>query len=168
MNSIVLRTAIRILITVLLLFSVFILLRGHDLPGGGFIGGLMAAGAISLYCVAYGPGPAAVLIRVNTRTLMGAGLLLALIAGLISILYGDPLLTSQWWIYYIGNAVLKLSTTLIFDIGVFLVVIGFVLSFVLPLDDVQSDEWQENPDGETPTDLMGFDPVDLDNEIDEV
>lgn len=167
MNSIVLRTAIRILITILLLFSVFILLRGHDLPGGGFIGGLMAAGAISLYCVAYGAGPAAVLIRVNTRVLMGTGLLLAVVGGIISILYGDPLLTGQWWVFYIGDAVVKLSTALIFDIGVFLVVIAFALSFVIPLDNVASDEWNEDPDGESAIDLLGFNPFDHENEIDE-
>jgi multicomponent Na+:H+ antiporter subunit B len=47
-NSLILRTATRLLIAVLLLFSVFLLLRGHDLPGGGFIGGLVAAAAIAL------------------------------------------------------------------------------------------------------------------------
>ena len=77
LNSVILRSATSLLIAVLLLFSVFLLLRGHDLPGGGFIGGLLAASAVALYAIAYGPSAAARLLRVAPQALIGWGLAFA-------------------------------------------------------------------------------------------
>ncbi len=135
MNSLILRTATRLLIAVLLLLSVFLLLRGHDLPGGGFIGGLVAASALALYAIAYGYEAAAKLLRVPPQLVMGLGLAMSLTAGLAGALVGREVLTGLWWIRDLGRFELKLSTPLMFDIGVYLVVIGVVLTMLFALEE---------------------------------
>jgi len=135
MNSLILRTATRLLIAVLLLLSVFLLLRGHDLPGGGFIGGLLAASALALYAIAYGYEAAAKVLRVPPQLVMGLGLAMSLTAGLAGALVGREVLTGLWWIRDLGRFELKLSTPLMFDIGVYLVVIGVVLTMLFALEE---------------------------------
>jgi multicomponent Na+:H+ antiporter subunit B len=135
MNSVILRTATRLLIGLLLLFSIFLLLRGHDLPGGGFIGGLVAASAIALYGLAFGPGAAADALRASPRQVIGAGLIVASVAGALSLLVGRDFLTGLWFVRDLGAYTLKLSTPLLFDVGVYLVVIGVVLTMVFALEE---------------------------------
>ncbi len=135
MNSLILRTTTMLLITILLLFSVFLLLRGHDLPGGGFIGGLVAAAAVALYVLAFGAEAATRMVRFRPRALLGTGLTAAVAAGLIALLFGAPFLTGQWLILDLpGSAELKLSSVLLFDIGVYLVVVGTVLTMVFAIE----------------------------------
>lgn len=135
MNSVILRTATRLSLGLLLLFSVFLLLRGHDLPGGGFIGGLVAAAAIALYGLAFGPGAAAEALRFSPRRVLGMGLLLASAAGVLSLPAGRDFLTGLWFVRDFGAYTLKLSTPLLFDVGVYLVVIGVVLTMVFALEE---------------------------------
>ncbi len=135
MNSIILRSATSLLIAVLLLFSVFLLLRGHDLPGGGFIGGLLAASAVALYAIAYGYAAAARLLRVPPQTLIGWGLAFGAGAGLLAAFQGQPFLTGQWLIFTLAGVEWKLSSPLVFDVGVYLVVVGVVLTMVFALEE---------------------------------
>lgn len=137
MNSIILRTTTQLLITILLLFSIFLLLRGHDLPGGGFIGGLVGAAAVALYVLAFGAEAATRMVQMRPRALLGFGLLAAVVAGLGGVVFGDPFLTGQWLILGLpGDAELKLSTVLLFDIGVYMVVVGTVLTMLFALEGV--------------------------------
>lgn len=115
----------------LLLASVIILWRGHDQPGGGFVGGLVAALAFALTALAYGVDRAERSLRIDPLTLVGIGILLALLSGLPALLKGAPFLTHLWW--QPGWDLPKLGTTLIFDIGVYLVVLGSVLAFLFGL-----------------------------------
>lgn len=135
MNSLILRTATRGLIAVLLLLSVFLLLRGHDLPGGGFIGGLVAASALALHAIAYGMPAAVRLLRVPPQRLIGVGLGLAVAAGFLAAPTGAPYLTGQWWIFRLAGVEWKLSSPLLFDVGVYLVVVGVVLTMVFALEE---------------------------------
>lgn len=135
MNSLILRTTTRLLIAVLLLFSVFLLLRGHDLPGGGFIGGLVAAAALALYAIANGPAAAARLLRIRPRHVIGIGLVTASAASLLSAFAGRDFLTGLWWIFTAFGTEIKLSTPLLFDIGVYFVVIGVVLTMIFALEE---------------------------------
>lgn len=132
MNSLVLRTATRYLLPLLLLFSIFVLLRGHNEPGGGFVGGLVAASAFALYAIAFEVEHARQLLPISPRRLIGLGLLIAVLSGLIGVLLGDPFMTAQW-----DNRPLpvvgKLGTPLLFDIGVYLTVIGVVLTIIFAL-----------------------------------
>ena len=78
------------------MLALFLLMRGHNEPGGGFVGGLVAASAIALYALAAGVDAARKLLRVDVRALMGAGLALAVGAGLLAFLAQMPFLTGQW------------------------------------------------------------------------
>jgi len=127
-NSPIFRTAARLLMPLLLLFSVFLLLRGHNQPGGGFVGGLIAAAAFALYAIAFGVQRARQALLVRPMTLLGAGLLIALISGLPSVLRGQPFLTALWL-----SGPVAVGTPALFDVGVFLVVAGVVLMMIFSL-----------------------------------
>jgi multicomponent Na+:H+ antiporter subunit B len=131
--SIILRTAARFLLELLLLFSVFLLLRGHNEPGGGFVGGLVAAAAYILYAIAYDVPSTRAALRLAPDAIIGVGLLMALAGGLIPVLLGRPFLTGVWADVWPGAAVLYLGTPLIFDAGVYVAVMGVVLTIVLAL-----------------------------------
>jgi multicomponent Na+:H+ antiporter subunit B len=112
----------------LLLFSVFLLLRGHNEPGGGFVGGLVAAAAFALYAMAYGVEAARRALLVQPLTLLGAGLSVALLSGAPAVLRGQPFMTAQWALEPVA-----LGTPALFDVGVFLVVEGVVLMMIFSL-----------------------------------
>jgi len=137
MTSPILTAASRVLVSLILLFSVYMLLRGHNLPGGGFIGGLIAAIGITLYTIAFGSNAARQVLRIDPKTLAMIGLALALCAGLFGAFAADPPFTGVWW--FLGasgdDKGLPLSSVLIFDIGVYLGVIGAVLTLVIELEE---------------------------------
>jgi multicomponent Na+:H+ antiporter subunit B len=133
MRSLILVTAARLLTPLLLIFSVFLLLRGHNAPGGGFAGGLVAAAAFILLAISRDPAAARRALRIEPQALIGAGLLVAIAAGVTGLLVGDPLLTGQWIELHLPSGTLELGTPLAFDIGVYLVVLGATLTMVLTL-----------------------------------
>ena len=128
MTSSILQTAARLLMPLLLLFAVFLLLRGHNDPGGGFVAGLIASAAFALYTTAFGAQRARDALLVSPLTLLGAGLLIALASGLPAVLRGQPFLTAVW-----PAATMPLGTPALFDLGVFLVVAGVVLMMIFSL-----------------------------------
>jgi multicomponent Na+:H+ antiporter subunit B len=132
MRSLVLVTATRLLTPLLLLFSLFLLLRGHYEPGGGFVGGLVAASAFSLAAYAQGAGAARRLLRVPPTALIGVGLLVAVASGLLALFQGEPFLEGRWGAVELP-VLGKPGTPLLFDAGVYLVVLGTVLAVVLTL-----------------------------------
>ena len=127
-TSPIFRTAARMLMPLLLLFAAFLLWRGHNEPGGGFVGGLVAAAAFSLYLMAFGVGRARRALLLTPMTLLGAGLLVALISSVPAAVRGEPFLTAQWVV-----EPLTLGSPMLFDIGVFLVVTGVVLMMIFSL-----------------------------------
>ncbi len=134
MTSLILQTAARYLMPLMLLFSIFLVLRGHHEPGGGFVGGLVASAALILYAIAYDARTARHLLRSDPRKLIGAGLLVALTSGLISLLGGRPFMTGQWASFTLpGMGEFDVGTPLLFDIGVYLVVLGTTLTIMLSL-----------------------------------
>lgn len=137
-GTLILNVAAGLLMPLQLLFAIFLLLRGHDEPGGGFIAGLVGAGAFALYQFAHGPASTRRLLRVDPRDLIGSGLLLGVLSALPAWLLGQPFLTAQWWKVPLID--FTLSTPLIFDIGVFLVVLGSVLTAVITLTEIDTEE----------------------------
>ncbi len=138
MQSLILRTAGHFLLPLLLLFSLFLLFRGHNEPGGGFIAGLVAAAAVVLYLFSMDIDAARRVLRVDPRSLLGSGMLLAVLSGVPGIFRGQPFFTAQWWeITVPGLGMVKLSSVLLFDIGVYLVVIGAVLTIMLTLAEAE-------------------------------
>ena len=138
-GTVILNTAARFLMPLQLLFSVFLLLRGHDEPGGGFIAGLVAAGAFTLYMFAFGVSATRDVLRmIDPRDLIGVGLLLGMISVVPAWFVGEAFMTAQWWTIPIVD--FKASTPLIFDIGVYLAVLGAVTGMVMSLMEVDKDE----------------------------
>lgn len=138
-NTVILHTAALAIMPLQLMFSVFLLLRGHDEPGGGFIGGLVAASAFVLYAFAFGAESTRKLLRVSPRDILAAGLLFGLASTIPAFWTGQAMLTALWWeVPLPGEGYLKLSTVLIFDIGVYLAVLGTLMTFVISL--MESEE----------------------------
>ena len=131
-RSIILSSAVRILLPLLLLFSLFLLLRGHNEPGGGFVGGLVAASGFALYALAHGASTARLKMYIEPHTLVGAGLLTALGSGCVSLFAGRPFLTGLWSGQPVP-VIVKAGTPLLFDAGVYLVVMGMALLIVFTL-----------------------------------
>ena len=138
-GTIILNTAARFLMPLQQMFSIFLWLRGHDEPGGGFIAGLVAAGAFTLYLFAFGVSATKEVLRmVDSRDLIGVGLLLGMISVVPAWFMGQPFLTAQWWTIPVID--FKASTPLIFDIGVYFAVLGSVTGMVMTLMEVDKDE----------------------------
>ena len=134
MSSLILRTTTRLLGPLLLFFSIFVLLRGHNAPGGGFAGGLVAAAAFALYAITFDVPSARSALRADPHTLIGAGLLLAAMSGAVALFRGQPFLTGQWGSLHVpGAGEIALGTVLLFDTGVYLVVLGVTLLIVWSL-----------------------------------
>lgn len=130
MYSLILNTATRVLLPLLLLFSVFLLVRGHNEPGGGFVGGLMATTAFALHMVANDADATRRLVRFEPIWFVAFGLAFAAANGAYALLLWQPFLTAFWDDYSIP-AVGKLGTPLVFDACVYLVVFGAVLTMIL-------------------------------------
>lgn len=133
MNSMVLRTASRLLVGLLLLFSIFLLLRGHNEPGGGFIGGLVAAAAFVLYGLADNEISVRQALHFDTRSYIAAGLLLAGVSALFPVLLGLPFLTGVWGSFELLGTPVELGTPVFFDVGVYIAVIGVALTIILAM-----------------------------------
>jgi multicomponent Na+:H+ antiporter subunit B len=131
-NSIILRTATAFMLPLLLLASAVILLRGHNEPGGGFVGGLTAAAAFLLYLLAYGPARCRQLLPLTPEALIATGLGVALLSGVPALFVGEPLFTAVWTDFEPIPGV-KVGTPLFFDIGVHLTVMGSVLLMLLSI-----------------------------------
>ncbi|MDU8944828.1 Na+/H+ antiporter subunit B [Ovoidimarina sediminis] len=137
MNSVILRAGTRYLSGLLLVFSLYMLLRGHNEPGGGFIGGLIGATGFVLYAIACGTTDARKALRISPQNIAVTGLGIALLAGIAAAFFEDALFTGQW--LFIGatedDKGLPLSTVLVFDIGVYLVVFGSTLTLVFAMEE---------------------------------
>ena len=141
-RSLIFQTASRYLVPLILLFSVFVLFRGHNEPGGGFIGGLVASSAFVLYVFAFDVKEAQELLRVHPISLIGVGLAIAVSSALIA-----PVFMQETFMYGVWGetelpAIGKLGTPLMFDIGVMLTVVGTVLAIVFSLAE-QDENLQE-------------------------
>lgn len=131
-DSLILSTAMKYLIPLLLIFSFFLLLRGHNEPGGGFVGGLIAAAAYALYTIANGVDNAKQFLRVKPIFLIALGLLIAISSGLISFFVDKVFMTGLWLkneIPVIG----KIGTPILFDVGVYFLVLGIVTKIIFSL-----------------------------------
>jgi len=135
MQSFILRTANRILVGLILVFSVYLLFRGHNAPGGGFSAALVAATGFALFAIAEGPQTVRQALRVDPLVLVAGGLLLAVGSGLFAVMAGQPYLTGLWWPPDSTAGTPAAGTPLVFDVGVFFVVLGTILCLVLQLEE---------------------------------
>jgi multicomponent Na+:H+ antiporter subunit B len=139
-RTVILDVAAGPLYVVILAASVWVLLRGHNEPGGGFIGGLIAVSASILWAVARGSDAARHRLPLrDPLRLSTVGVLLATLSGLPALLLGDAFLTHLWATVPLGFTKLKVSTVLIFDLGVYLCVWGALAGYALALLSLDAD-----------------------------
>jgi len=148
MKYFILGGAGRLLFPCLIVLSLIVLYRGHNLPGGGFIGGLMAATAYILVGIGSSMRVAKEKLRVDPVFLLALGLAVAIISGLPGMLTGGVFLTGEWLPTFslplLGK--IHLGTPLVFDVGVYLVVIGFTLHTTFCLAELAQPETEEPVD----------------------
>jgi len=132
MRSVILQTATKYLLPILILFSIFLLLRGHYEPGGGFVGGLVASIAFVLHSFAFGTESTMKILRRKPMSLIPIGLGISTLSVVIPTFFGLPPMTGLWFeepIPVIG----MIGSSLFFDLGVYLVVIGVVLTILFTI-----------------------------------
>ena len=135
-DSLMLQTIAKIVLPPAILFAVYLLFRGHNLPGGGFVAGLMTAAAVILQYVAGGRQSAGDTAPFNPVKLIPVGLLFAIGTGVVPMLLGYPFLTSTFTyaeVPLFGE--FELASALFFDLAVFFVVTGVTLSILLVIEE---------------------------------
>jgi multicomponent Na+:H+ antiporter subunit B len=141
-GSLFFRYLARLMMPVLLLFSLFLLLRGHHLPGGGFVGGLVGSSSIILMTLAYGADEVRQRLRIDFLRAMFYGLTIALVAGVIGVISGIAFQDALWWKPFIqGIGRLELGTPLLFDVGVYGVVFSVTSSIVMNMAEEGEREY---------------------------
>ncbi len=132
MSTVILKTSVRLLVPLSLVFSVFIYFKGHQTPGGGFVGGLMLAAALVIQRMSDGPAAMRKFMPVSPRWLIATGLLLALATGLGAMAFGLPFFTSNHGYIPLpaGGGTFEWATVMVFDLGVMLTVAGVVAGII--------------------------------------
>lgn len=126
MSSVIFRVGSSVVLPFALGLSLYLLWRGHNEPGGGFIGGLIAAAGYACYALPRNYTALRQVLPIDSLQLLALGLAAALVSGLAGLMGRNAYLTHAWM--EIGN--LALGTTLLFDIGVYLAVLGAILTFL--------------------------------------
>lgn len=134
MNTLIVRTVIKFLIPLFFIFSIYLLFRGHHEPGGGFIGGLIAAIPFTFHAMIYGARETKKAFHINTMLLMSVGLLFSASSGVFSLLNGQPFMSSLWADFYLPIFG-KPGTPILFDVGVYILVMGIVLRITLNMSE---------------------------------
>ena len=129
--TIILRQAARLLLPLALVFSAYLFFKGHQTPGGGFVGGLATAVALVVYRQCFGCDALYKLLPVRERYLIATGLSLAIVTAVAPLAFGLPLLTSnQGYLPLPGAEPFHWATVMVFDLGVYLVVVGAVVGMI--------------------------------------
>lgn len=137
LRNIILEKIVSLFMKVMFIFSIYLLLRGHNNPGGGFIAGIIASTGFIFYAIIYGTESLQKVIKVKPQTIMGIGLIFVFIAAVLPTLFTTEMLTGLWIkaeIPVLGT--LHAGTPLIFDTGVYGVVIGVILTIVISIMEI--------------------------------
>jgi multicomponent Na+:H+ antiporter subunit B len=134
-STLILRMASRVLVPVMAVFSVYLLLRGHNAVGGGFIGALVAGAAVVLDDLAAGPDHIRRNKLLRPDLLVGGGLLLGVVFGLGGLLLGDAFLAGTKIELGLPNGGVEVAASLVFDLAVYAVVVGVVVAAVTALEE---------------------------------
>ena len=135
----------RLLLPLALLVAIFVLLRGHNLPGGGFIAGLITAVALITQYLANGIEWTKTRMSTRLPPIIGIGLLLATLTGVASWLFGYPFLTTTFThVHWPLVGEFEVASAMMFDLGVFMVVVGVTLVILLRLGQLHDINRPEN------------------------
>ncbi|MFC3038844.1 Na(+)/H(+) antiporter subunit B [Virgibacillus xinjiangensis] len=133
-NDLILRTTTSVITFILLGFSIYLFIAGHNAPGGGFIGGLLTAAAILLLNMAYGMEAVKKMLPINYTTMIPIGLAVALGTGAGSFLFGVPFLSQTFGYFHFPIfGEVELATAMLFDLGVYLTVVGVMMTIILTI-----------------------------------
>ncbi|MEN8701467.1 Na(+)/H(+) antiporter subunit B [Bacillus infantis] len=130
-NDIILQTVTKVTLFIIILFSIHLFFAGHYYPGGGFVGGLMTSGAIVLLLLAFDMKTVANILPIDYKYMIATGLLFAVGTGAGALLFNAPFLTHAFKDVYLpllGKT--SLHTAVLFDTGVFLVVVGVTMTII--------------------------------------
>lgn len=131
MTTLILRISMRLILPIGLVFALYMAFKGHNEPGGGFIGGLMAAATFAIFRMSSGAVELDKLLPCHPRVLVSVGLSIALLTAVGPLAVGEPVLRSYLWdIHLPGGESLHIPSAAFFDIGVFLVVIGICVGMI--------------------------------------
>ncbi|WP_020615850.1 Na(+)/H(+) antiporter subunit B [Paenibacillus daejeonensis] len=135
-DDVVLQTTSQVTVFIIITFSAFLFLAGHNNPGGGFIGGLMSAAALVLLALSYDLKTVKQALPVNFHYMTATGMLIAIFSGMGSFVFDAPFL-SQAYDYFdlplLGNV--ELATAMVFDLGVYLAVVGVTMTIILSIGE---------------------------------
>lgn len=121
MRSLILTKAVQGISPIAIIFSIYMLLKGHNEPGGGFIAGLISSIAVFLLGLAYGVQQTRIKLLSFTRQCLAGGIFICISSGTLALFKGQPFFTHT---YFESG----FSTSLLFDVGVYLIVIGVSLT----------------------------------------
>lgn len=147
-RSLILDTTTRLVFDATLVLSIYLLFAGHNQPGGGFVGGLVAAAAIALRYIAGGIDDVRALFALRPWTLLSVGLAVVVGTALVPLVLGDgPLNQEAYELHVVLLGKVKATTATVFDAGVYLIVVGLVLMIFEGLGDEahESAPVQEDP-----------------------
>ncbi|WP_307338427.1 Na(+)/H(+) antiporter subunit B [Metabacillus malikii] len=137
-NDVIFQTATKVIVFIIILYSWHLFFSGHYTPGGGFIGGLMTSGALVLLLLAYDIKTAVNILPFDYIKMAATGLLIAVLTGIGSFFFDVPFLTHTF--SYVELPVLgetALATAVLFDLGVYLVVIGVTMTIIQTIGETE-------------------------------
>ena len=131
-NNLILRSTSSVIVFILLGFAFYLLLAGHNSPGGGFVGGLVSAAGLLLMYFAYGEKNVQKVLPINYMFLIPLGLCVATLTELGSLLFNKPFLTQTFGSIHLPLfGEVEIATAMFFDIGVYLTVLGTTMTIIL-------------------------------------
>jgi len=135
MSNIILKTAAKLLVPLSLVFAMYIYFKGHQTPGGGFVAGLVAAVALLVQRMSHGGVSLGRMLPIPERLFIASGLVLAMVTGAAALLFGLPFLTSNHGLIQLPESKgmvthFEWATVMLFDFGVFMVVLGVVVGMI--------------------------------------
>ncbi|MGG3888146.1 Na(+)/H(+) antiporter subunit B [Metabacillus fastidiosus] len=137
-NDLIFQTVTKIVVFIIILYSLHLFFSGHYTPGGGFVGGLMTSSALVLLLLAYDVKTVKNILPFNYINIAAAGLLIAVLTGLGSLLFKVPFLTHRF--KYVDLPLLgetSLATAVLFDLAVYLVVVGVTMTIIQTIGETE-------------------------------
>lgn len=135
-NDVIIQTAAKMIVFIILAFSTYLFFSGHHEPGGGFIGGLMSASALVLLAVAFDFETIKKVLPINFRKLTAFGLLTSTLTGIGSFVFDVPFLSHSFGYFdlpMLGKT--ELATAVLFDLGVYFAVVGVTMTIILSIGE---------------------------------
>jgi multisubunit Na+/H+ antiporter MnhB subunit len=140
-QSVLAETGSRTIVPTIFIVSLFLLVVGHDAPGGGFVGGLLAGAALLVVFLSGGRKNVTALLPVQPRSLVGLGMAVSITVASLGLVFGSSFLdagkiTLDLWL--VGE--ISTGSSLLFDVGVYLVVVGLVATVLVELGGPEEAE----------------------------